>query len=104
LFDLRFACAATLFGPGLAKTCASTTKSTARANRSTQHIAEFFALFGGGLRDPGWEGTPKYSRARLAIVPGYTHYNFGMGPDVARVIEAYLNQPTSKATQFKPSM
>ena len=50
----------------------------------------------------GWEGTPNLARARLAIVPGYTHYNFGMGPDVARVIEAYLEQPTSKATQFTP--
>jgi pimeloyl-ACP methyl ester carboxylesterase len=69
---------------------------------STRHIAEFFALFDGGLRDPGWEGKPKYARARLAIVPGYTHYNFGMGPDVARVIEAYLDQPTSPATQFTP--
>jgi len=69
---------------------------------STRHIAEFFALFDGGLRDPGWEGTPKYARARLAIVPGYTHYNFGMGPDIARVIEAYLDQPTAKATQFTP--
>jgi pimeloyl-ACP methyl ester carboxylesterase len=69
---------------------------------SMRHIAEFFALFGGGVRDAGWEGTPKLSRARLAIVPGYTHYNFGMGPDIARVIEAYLDQPTSKATQFTP--
>lgn len=69
---------------------------------STRHIAEFFALFDGGVRDPGWEGEPKYARARLAIVPGYTHYNFGMGPDVARVIEAYLEHPTSKATQFTP--
>jgi pimeloyl-ACP methyl ester carboxylesterase len=69
---------------------------------STKHIAEFFALFDGGLRDPGWEGEPKYARARLAIVPGYTHYNFGMGPDVARVIESYLEKPTSKATQFAP--
>jgi pimeloyl-ACP methyl ester carboxylesterase len=69
---------------------------------STRHIADFFALFGGGLRDAGWEGAPKFSRARLAIVPGYTHYNFGMGPDVARVIEAYLDKPTSKATQFAP--
>lgn len=69
---------------------------------STRHIAEFFGLFDGGLRDPGWEGTPKYARARLAIVPGYTHYNFGMGPDIARVIEAYLDHPTSKATQFAP--
>ena len=69
---------------------------------SMRHIAEFFALFGGGVRDAGWESEPHYSRARLAIVPGYTHYNFGMGPDIARVIEAYLEQPTSKATQFTP--
>jgi pimeloyl-ACP methyl ester carboxylesterase len=69
---------------------------------SMRHIAEFFALFEGGVRDAGWEGAPKYARARLAIVPGYTHYNFGMGPDMARVIEAYLDQPTSKATQFTP--
>jgi len=69
---------------------------------SMRHIAEFFALFGGGVQDAGWEGEPKYSRARLAIVPGYTHYNFGMGPDIARVIEAYLDQPTSPATQFTP--
>lgn len=69
---------------------------------SMKHIAEFYALFGGGVRDAGWEGTPRFSRARLAIVPGYTHYNFGQGPDIARVIEGYLTQPTSKATQFTP--
>ena len=64
--------------------------------------AIFYHLLGGGLKDAGWEGEPKYSRARLAIVPGYTHYNFGMGPDIARVIDAYLDQPTSPATQFTP--
>ena len=69
---------------------------------STKHIAEFFALFGGGVKDPGWTGQPQFSRARLAIVPGYTHYNFSQGPDMARVIEAYLDQPTSHATQFTP--
>lgn len=69
---------------------------------SMRHIGEFFALFGGGVRDAGWEGRPHYARARLAVVPGYTHYNFGQGPDVARVIEAYLEQPTSQATQFSP--
>ena len=67
---------------------------------STKHIAEFFSLFGGGIRDAGWTGTPHYARARLAIVPGYTHYNFGQGPDIARVIESYLTHPTSTATQF----
>jgi hypothetical protein len=40
---------------------------------SMRHIAEFFALFGGGVRDAGWQGQPQYARARLAIVPGYTH-------------------------------
>lgn len=69
---------------------------------SMRHIAEFFALFDGGVRDAGWEGKPRLARARLAIVPGYTHYNFGQGPDIARVIEAYLDQPTSSATQFTP--
>jgi pimeloyl-ACP methyl ester carboxylesterase len=69
---------------------------------SMQHIAEFFALFGGGVKDPGWDDTPEFSRARLAIVPGYTHYNFGQGPDIARVIEDHLTHPTSKATQFEP--
>lgn len=69
---------------------------------SMRHIAEFFALFGGGVRDAGWEGEPNYARARLAIVPGYTHYNFGQGPDIARVIEGYLDKPTSTATQFAP--
>lgn len=69
---------------------------------SMRHIAEFFALFGGGVRDAGWQGPPQYARARLAIVPGYTHYNFGQGPDMARVIVAYLDQPTSSATQFAP--
>lgn len=69
---------------------------------SMKHIAEFYSLFGGGVKDAGYIGQPKYARARLAIVPGYTHYNFGMGPDIARVIEDYLTHPTSKATQFAP--
>lgn len=69
-----------------------------------RHIIEFFALFGGGQQDAaGYDGTPpRFSRARLAIVPGYTHYNFGQGPDIARVIEGYLDNPTSSATQFAP--
>jgi DNA polymerase len=49
---------------------------------SMRHIAEFFALFGGGVRDAGWQGKPQYARARLAVVPGYTHYNFSQGPDM----------------------
>ena len=68
---------------------------------SMQHIAEVFALFGGGISEPGWIDS-KFSRARLAIVPGYSHYNLGQAPEVAEVIERYLTQPTSSATQFAP--
>lgn len=65
---------------------------------STKHIAEFFGLFGGGLHDAGFMRPPKMSRARLAIVPGYSHYNFGNSPDIPRIIEQYLTQPTAAAS------
>jgi pimeloyl-ACP methyl ester carboxylesterase len=68
---------------------------------SMQHIAEFYALFGGGVSEPGWIDT-KFSQARLAIIPGYSHYNLGQAPEVAQVIERFLTQPTSTATQFTP--
>jgi pimeloyl-ACP methyl ester carboxylesterase len=68
---------------------------------SMQHITEFFALFGGGISEPGLIDT-KFSRARLAIIPGYLHYNLGQGPEVAQVIDRFLTQPTSPATQFSP--
>lgn len=65
---------------------------------------EPIVVIGGGQQDAaGYDGAPaRFSRARLAIVPGYTHYNFGQGPDIARVIEGYLDNPTSTATQFAP--
>lgn len=59
---------------------------------SQQHIAEFFALLGGGVQEPGWVNT-KLSRARLAIVPGYSHYNFATAPELAPIIEKYLASP-----------
>jgi pimeloyl-ACP methyl ester carboxylesterase len=68
---------------------------------SMDHIGDFFALYGGGDRDPGFP-TTKYARARLAVIPGYSHYNLGQGPDLGRVIDGFLTQPTSKATQFAP--
>src|ERR1700751_4191491 len=40
---------------------------------SQKHIAEFFALLGGGVKEPGWQNT-QLSNSRLAIGPGYSHY------------------------------
>lgn len=59
---------------------------------STRHIAEFFALLGGGIKEPGWLDT-QLSRARLAIVPGYSHYNFAGAPELAPIIDKYLAGP-----------
>jgi hypothetical protein len=36
---------------------------------SQRHIAEFFALLGGGVKEPGWINT-QLSKSRLAVVPG----------------------------------
>jgi pimeloyl-ACP methyl ester carboxylesterase len=59
---------------------------------SQKHIAEFFALLGGGVKEPGWQNT-QLSRARLAIVPGYSHYNFVSAPELAPIIDKYLADP-----------
>lgn len=59
---------------------------------SQKHIAEFFALLGGGVKEPGWQNT-RLSTARLAIVPGYSHYNFASATELAPIIDKYLADP-----------
>jgi pimeloyl-ACP methyl ester carboxylesterase len=59
---------------------------------SQQHIAEFFALLGGGIQEPGWIDT-KLTHARLAIIPGYSHYNFITSPELPLIIGKYLDNP-----------
>ncbi len=63
---------------------------------SQQHIAEFFALLGGGVKEPGWQNT-QLSKARLAIVPGYSHYNFVTAPELAPIIDKYLADPPTSS-------
>jgi pimeloyl-ACP methyl ester carboxylesterase len=59
---------------------------------SQQHIAEFFVLLGGGVKEPGWQNT-QLSQARLAIVPGHSHYNVVSAPELAPIIDKYLADP-----------
>ena len=59
---------------------------------SQKHIAEFFALLGGGVKEPGWQNT-QLSRARLAVVPGYSHYNFVNATELGPIIDKYLTDP-----------
>jgi len=56
---------------------------------SPLHMAEFFQLLGGGQRDAGWDGSGM-SSARLAILPGATHYNIISQPMLAEVVEAFF--------------
>ena len=53
------------------------------------HIVEFFAHFGGGLSDPGWDGVP--GPAQLAILPGHTHYVMSESPALAAVATQFLD-------------
>ena len=76
---------------------------------SQQHIAEFFALVGGGIKEPGWLNT-QLSKSRLAVVPGYSHYNFITSPEVPQIIGKFLadpltNPPTggAAASQVSPA-
>jgi hypothetical protein len=54
------------------------------------HIVEFFALLGGGLRDAGWDGSARPS-ARLAVLPGTTHYDILASPALAPAVIPFLD-------------
>jgi pimeloyl-ACP methyl ester carboxylesterase len=59
---------------------------------SQKHIAEFFALLGGGVKEPGWQNT-QLSKSRLAVVPGYSHYNLIVSPEVPQIVGKFLADP-----------
>lgn len=61
----------------------------------TAHAVEFFELFGGGKKDAGWDGSGM-SNARLAILPGTTHYNIFSSPTLASVMTPFLDAPMPK--------
>jgi len=52
------------------------------------HAAEFFALLGGGLADPGWDGG-RATDSALAVLPGRTHYDIVAAPDLAGAVAAF---------------
>lgn len=59
-----------------------------------QHIVEFFALLGGGQKDAGWDGSGMCS-ARLAILPGVTHYNIPESPGLVPAVLPFLDEPVA---------
>ncbi|HEX5432077.1 MAG TPA: alpha/beta hydrolase, partial [Bryobacteraceae bacterium] len=63
---------------------------------SQKYIAEFFALLGGGVKEPGWINT-QLSKSRLAVVPGYSHFNFITSPEVPQIIGKFLADTLTNA-------
>lgn len=53
------------------------------------HMADFFGLLGGGHRDAGWDGSDRPT-ARLAVLPGLTHYDIVTSPAVPDVVLPFL--------------
>jgi pimeloyl-ACP methyl ester carboxylesterase len=54
------------------------------------HIVEFYGLLGGGLRDAGGDGAGR-SAARLAVLPGVTHYDILTSPVLAAAVLPFLD-------------
>jgi len=59
---------------------------------STDHMAEFYKLLGGGQRDAGWDGAYKPT-TQLAILPGQTHYDIFTSSLLPAVVMPFLAAP-----------
>ena len=57
---------------------------------TTPHMAEFYNLLGGNLKDAGWQ-RENMSEHRLAIIPDHTHYDMFVGTDVVQAVRPFLN-------------
>jgi len=56
----------------------------------TANAMRFFELLGGGLKDGRWDGSGM-SNARLAILPGTTHYTILSSPMLVSYVTAFLD-------------
>ncbi len=56
------------------------------------HVMEFYRLLGGGLKDAGLDGSGR-PVTWLAILPGMTHYNVPSFPELAVIVERFLEAP-----------
>ena len=54
------------------------------------YSARFFEQLGGGKTDGGWDGSGM-SGARLAILPGLTHYNIFSSPLLVSIVRLFLD-------------
>jgi len=62
----------------------------------TAHVMEIFTLLGGGRQDAGLDGSGRPT-ARLAILPGMTHYDILSFPALAALVTPFLDTPMQEA-------
>ncbi|WP_219722122.1 alpha/beta fold hydrolase [Deinococcus planocerae] len=62
----------------------------------TAHTTDMFGRLGGGQQDAGWDGSG-YGDARLAILPGLTHYTIFSSPLLAATVTPFLDTPLPSA-------
>jgi pimeloyl-ACP methyl ester carboxylesterase len=55
------------------------------------HVVELWRLRGGGQRDAGWDGSQRPA-ARLAVLPGRTHYDVIEAPGLVDAVAAFLDE------------
>jgi pimeloyl-ACP methyl ester carboxylesterase len=55
------------------------------------HAVAFFELLGGGKRDASWDMSGK-TQHRLAILPGVTHYDINVRPELPAAVIPFLDQ------------
>jgi len=61
-----------------------------------EHVVQFFQLLGGGKKDAGWDGSVMPT-ARLAVLPGTTHYTIFYSPGLVPAVVPFLDAPMPSA-------
>jgi len=62
-----------------------------------EHIVKFYQLLGGGLKDAGW-GRENMAKNRLAILPGFTHYDLFLAPALVPTVLPFLDGKSNTAS------
>jgi pimeloyl-ACP methyl ester carboxylesterase len=64
----------------------------------TAHAVQFFELLGGGKKDAGWDGAG-IPPARLAILPGSTHYTIFSSPGLVAAVTPFLDDENARSAR-----
>ena len=65
-----------------------------------EHVVKFYQLLGGGLKDAGWQ-RENMARNRLAILPGLTHYDIFLSPQLPATVLPFLDGNVSSGNWAK---